>query len=271
MKTFLRRMIAGAGYNLIHRTEDPVLNELDLARSKLRLQTDQPAQWLHTLSQLALSANIRDLLRLHRPDLVIDVGANHGQFAHHVRMLGYRGPILSLEPQRALAEQLRTQATTTDSTWTVVHGAAGDAVGELVLQTYADDSFSSFHPLKANAQTRFGSLVEPRSSETVCVKPIDAWLADTPHAGAARIFLKTDTQGHDLSVLRGATGVLGHSCMVLAEGALIPLYETVATPEDLRTILTPHGFRLAGTYAVSHDDKDLAALELDCLFTRTIQ
>ena len=246
-------MIARLGHNLVHRTDDPILQELDRARNKLRLQPGQSALWQYTLSQLALSAHIRDLLAIHRPDLVIDVGANRGQFALHLRTLGYRGPILSLEPQRVLAEQLQDLATATDSAWTVLHGAAGDSTGELVLQTYADDTFSSF-----------------QSSETVSVKPIDVWLANTPHAGASRILFKTDTQGHDLSVLRGASTVLSRSCIVQAEGALVPLYETVATPEDLRAILTSYGFRMAGAYAVSHDNKDLAALELDCLFTRTI-
>lgn len=268
MKAFFRRVLARLGYELRHRDSDPILTLLDRARDDLRLHPVSPARWQHALSQLALSAHIRNLLVLHRPDLVVDVGANRGQFALHMRELGYTGPIFSLEPQLARADSLRILATANDPAWTVAHGAAGDATGELVLHTYADDTFSSFHTPSPAALARFGTLLQPAATETVTVRPLDDWLADTPHASATRVFLKTDTQGHDLAVLHGAPRLRTRSYIVLAEAALVPLYDTAVSPAELAALLAPDGLRPAGSYAVSHDDRDLAALELDCLFTR---
>jgi FkbM family methyltransferase len=261
-------MLAGCGYSLRHQDPDPLMVEMDRVRDFLRLHPGRPDLWENALSQLALASHLRDLIRLHQPDLAVDVGANRGQFALHLRELGYHGPILSLEPQRALADALRPLAAETRSDWTIIHGAAGDANTELVLHTYADDTFSSFHTASQAARDRFGGLLTPGAPETVRVRPLDDWLEETAHAGASRILVKTDTQGHDLAVLRGAPRTIGKARIILAEAAVIPLYDHAPTLADFTALLTPANFRLAGQYAVSHDTRDLAVMESDCLFTR---
>ena len=268
MKNLVRRLLASLGYDLHHRTSDPVLAILDSVRDLVRLNPGQHACALHALSQLSLAAHVRALLEVHLPDLVVDIGANRGQFALQLRSLGYAGPIVSLEPQRAHAKSLQARAATHDPAWTVHHAAAGDQPGVLALQTFTDDVFSSFHTPTDAARARFGDLLRPTTVEEVEVFRVDDLLANSPHAKATRIFLKTDTQGHDLAVLRGASATLERSLVVLAEGSLVPLYDTVATPAALDALLAPIGFRPAGAYAVSHDNVNLAAIELDCLFTR---
>lgn len=268
MKNLVRALLARLGYDLRHLDADPVIAEIDRVRDLLRLHPGDPAAWNHALSQLALTAHLRDLLAIHRPDLVVDVGANRGQFARQIRSLGYAGPILSLEPQPVLARRLREEALAADAAWHVVEGAAGDTEGNLDLTVYADDTFSSFHSPTAAAQERFGGLLDTVSRTGVTVRPLDRWLHESPFSGSRRVFLKTDTQGHDLAVLAGAPRVLQTASIVLAEGSLTPLYDTVATPEDLSARLRPLGFSPAGFYAVSHETNSLAAIELDCLFTR---
>lgn len=241
---------------------------MDQQRDFLRLHPDQHTLWQESLSKLALACQLRSLLHLQKPDLIIDVGANHGQFALQVRELGYEGLILSLEPQKVLAEALMQQSAESSGKWIVRHGAAGDSVGELTLNTYRDDSFSSFHTPNKTAMDRFGDYLKPTDTELVEIRPLDDWLAETSLSDCKRIFLKTDTQGHDLAVLRGASLTLKHCRLVMAEGAVIPLYDTVSTQQDLVNLLEPLGFRQAGSHAISFDPRDLATLELDCLFTR---
>lgn len=268
MKALLRQILARFGYSLKHLDRDPVISNLDNVREQLRLNPTRNDLRLHALAQLALFAHLRELFILHQPDLLVDVGANRGQFARSARELGYAGVIVSLEPQAALARELRTRAARTDPAWHIIHGGAGDSEAELVLQTYVDDTFSSLHHANQTAHQRFGGLLAPGKSETVIVRPLDAWLAASPYAAASRVVLKTDTQGHDLAVLRGAPQTLAKAVTVLAEASLVPLYDSSATIEDLSGHLAAFGLRLGGAYAVSHDDRDLAALELDCLFTR---
>jgi len=271
VKQTLHRLLALFGYKVRHLATDPILEEMDQARDRMRLHPDRTKLWQEELAQLSLGCHLRNLIRLQDPDLIIDVGANRGQFAHQLRSLGYTGTILSLEPQENLSETLMVQASKSNYKWTVLHGAAGDTVGELLLNKYVDGSFSSFHSPNQTAIDRFGDYLEPTETELVNIRPLDEWVAEAGFNHCKRIFLKTDTQGHDLAVLRGASSTLERSLLVMAEGSLIPLYDTVSTPHDLSELLSPLGFRSAGSYPVSFDERDLAAIELDCLFTRLPQ
>lgn len=268
MKQFARSLLHRLGYALRHRSADPLVVRLDHEREQLRLQPLGNAAARHALPQIALGALLRDLLALHQPDLVVDVGANRGEFTDEIRSLGYRGPMLSIEPQGGHAATLQDRAALTDPVWTVLHAAAGDAPGRLTLKKFADDRFSSLHTPNAAAQARFGAMLASAGQETVDIVRLDDVLAHPPFACARRILLKTDTQGHDLAVLRGAAANLARTGVVLSEAALVPLYDGAATPATLAALLEPHGFRSAGFFAVSHDERDLAVLELDCLFVR---
>lgn len=268
VKLLLKSLLRPLGLGIHHLSDDPVLIELDRVRGQLRLERAHAASWHEKLVGVAKAAKVRSLLHAHQPDLVIDVGANRGQFADEMRAWGYTGPILSIEPQGSLATALKDRARTSALPWRVEHGAAGETAGELRLHTFADDTFSSFHQPNAAALSRFGKLVAPTGSEVVEVKPLDQWLEASPYAQAGRILLKTDTQGHDLAVLRGSASVLQRTVVVLAEGSLVPLYDHVSTPSALAQVLEPLGFRSAGEYPISHDDRDCAVLEVDCIFTR---
>src|SRR5215469_8348152 len=67
-------------------------------------------------------------------NLVFDVGANTGQFAQSLRELGYRGRIVSFEPQSEAREQLQ-------------HVAGGDPQWEIAPQLAigAEDGEIEFH------------------------------------------------------------------------------------------------------------------------------
>src|SRR6516162_3730174 len=95
------------------------------------------------LAVFAHLLGLRRWLDRARIDLVIDVGANVGQFALALRYIGYRGEILSFEPipdaYAALARRMRG-----DERW---HGrpiAIGDRVGEDTFNIMASPDYSSF-------------------------------------------------------------------------------------------------------------------------------
>lgn len=267
MKALLRRALARFGYELRHRAADPFIAELDDARHRLRLDPQRAWSALHLVGHLGLAAHLRTLLALHQPDLVVDVGANRGQFARWMRQLGYRGALVSVEPQPALAATLRAQAAA-DGNWLILEGAVSDATGETELRLFEDDTFSSLQPPTPFARRRFGELLRPTGTCRVRTRPLDDWIGDLPRPPARRVFLKTDTQGHDLFVLRGATALLRRSVAVLAEGSITPLYESAPSVELLQSVLIAAGFRPAGVFGVSHDPADGSMIEADCLFTR---
>src|SRR5260370_4795170 len=64
-------------------------------------------------------------------DLVLDVGANTGQFVHQCRAAGYKGEIISFEPSAAAHAALLRSAEP-DPLWTVADRTAlGATTGEV--------------------------------------------------------------------------------------------------------------------------------------------
>jgi FkbM family methyltransferase len=206
----------------------------------------------------------RRLIDVHRIDLVLDVGAHHGEFATSMRTdVGYRGDIVSFEPAAAALEVVRARAAA-DSRWEVRGVALGDRTGSADLFHYALDSSMS----SLRRPTRLGLddwQLQDASAETVTTARLD----ELPLRLDERqgVFLKVDTQGHDLAVLAGAECVLRHIAVLQMEVSVRALYE--GTPLLVETLaeVTRMGFALSGFFQVAQDAK-LRAVELDLVAVR---
>lgn len=268
MKRMVHRLLRRAGFELLHRTDDPVLAHLRMLHETLRLDPHNPLRWDDTLPQPAAYAHLRHLLELHRIDLVLDVGANRGQFARLVRLLRYSGEIISFEPlARHQAELLAAAAS--DPCWRHMPVALGDAAGELELHVCHDDSFSSFHTINRAGQARFHSLVVEDHTERVPVQTLDALWPEIGKDAPRRVLLKTDTQGHDLAMLAGATTVLTATHAILIEAAFQPIYAEVPLYAEIAAWLQARGFSPSGLFPISHRPEDLALIEVDAFFTKS--
>lgn len=266
LKSLATALLNRGGLMLRHCSDDPLINELDRVRDVLRLAPNDCLKRNYLLGHLGSMAHLTDLLNIHNPDLVVDVGANRGQFASLVRHIGYKGRMVSFEPQLNLAQKLNVNSI--DPLWTVIHGAVGESSGNIELQIYEDDSFSSLHELKTSAHDRFGTLVNQVRTEKVLVRPLDDWL-DADGELARRVLLKTDTQGHDLAVLRGASSILARACVVMAEAAFLPSYEEAPLFPEVVKYLETLDFRVSGFYPISHIVDDLTLIEADAFFVRS--
>ncbi len=265
----LRRLLDRIGLEFYHGTSDPILRSLMTARETLRVSPNLPAwQVDELLSQITSQAHARNLLRTCAIDLVIDIGANYGQFAQSLRHSGYNGQIISFEPLVAAYAALKTAAVH-DPAWQIHRFAVGDAPAELPFNVYCNSVFSSLHTASSTGQDRFGSHLVIDHVETVPVRTLDSLAAEFfPTAPNARILLKTDTQGHDLAVLRGAPLTLQRTTAIATEASVRPIYEGSPTYQEIIQFLACAGFRLSGLYPISHDDRDFSLIELDCYFVR---
>jgi FkbM family methyltransferase len=212
---------------------------------------------------------LREALIAHSIDLIIDVGANRGQFALDARQIGYRGEIISFEPLRAHKENLEALAKK-DGRWRILPYALGSTTGEQKLNVYRNDKFSSFHSINAGATLSFGSMVELDHTELVQVLTIDDLSDELGLIPKRRAMLKTDTQGHDAAVLRGAQRALRHIRFVLSEATVASLYDGSSTWEEIAGLLLPLGFARSGMFPIAYKPGTLALIELDCYFTREI-
>ncbi len=190
--------------------------------------------------------NVAHLINLHRVDLVLDVGANIGQYARRLRAGGYKGRILSFEPLVEAWAQAAAQAAK-DPLWDIAPPMALAAeTGTATLNVTRDSSLASLQkPLEGSGPA--GLAVE--RTETVECRTLDDAAADAL-AKAKRPFLKIDVQGFEKPVLAGATKTLAACVGVQIELSLDPLYEGEPGYLEMLNLLEAQGFRLAFTLPV---------------------
>lgn len=202
-------------------------------------------------------------LRLARPDMVIDVGGNEGQYYHELRhTLGFAGPICTFEPNPALYQALKARSAA-DPAWHVFPYAAGAEPGELVLNLTASSTFGSLlTPTDAQVGIEGNRVV---GQARVPVRRLDSLGQELAACGPGRrIFLKLDTQGFDLQAFAGASGLLDRIVAVQSEVSVIPIYDGM--PDYMTAIATYRaaGFELGAVMPVSLiDGRDI---EFDCVF-----
>jgi FkbM family methyltransferase len=182
-----------------------------------------------------------DVMLSHQVDVVLDVGANDGDFGREIRDEGYRGRIVSFEPNPAAFARLAA-AIADDPLWEAHQLGVGAEEGSLRLSVAKADVFSSFKPtteLWANS---------PHSQEAesveVAVIRLDRFLRERPDL-LRRAYLKIDTQGFEMEVLRGAGDALLQMEAVQAELALIKTYQNEEDWLDVVTWMRGRGFEVA--------------------------
>lgn len=205
-------------------------------------------------------------LKRHNIDLVLDVGANSGQFAAEIRGRGYIGKIVSFEPL-SKAHALLQKSKRGDKEW-VIHQrcAIGDHNGEAEINIAGNSTSSSLLPM-LNSHVS----AEPSSAyvgtEVVALKSLDS-VAPDYMADCKRTFLKIDTQGFEWQVLDGANNILPNIHGVLLELSLVPLYEGQHLWLDLIGRLEREGFVLWALQPGFTDPISAKTLQVDGIFFR---
>lgn len=156
-------------------------------------------------------------------DLVLDVGANCGQYAAYLRSIGYKGKIVCFEPLSSAYSDLRKLAEKDGNILLAPRMAMGDRDGEVALNVAANSESSSIlQILDSHLQSEPGAKFV--GIETVRLARLDM-VAQDYIVNTRGVFLKIDTQGYDSLVLQGATGIMPNIKGVQIELSLIPLYQ----------------------------------------------
>lgn len=137
-------------------------------------------------------------------NVVLDVGANVGGYAKMLREIGYRGKIISFEPVPATYKQLQ-EAMRGDPLWLGVPLGLSDENREALINTYQNREFNSLLPMHEDAEQVFHLDHAQQSQTLIQLRRLDAILSELIKGiQTPRIFMKIDTQGHDVSVIKGA-------------------------------------------------------------------
>ncbi len=198
-------------------------------------------------------------------DLVLDVGANTGQFGTLLRQLGFRGRIISFEPLQNAFATLR-QITANDPLWDCHNLALGDLERTALINISANSYSSSFLPVSARS-VQIEPTIAYIGQEAATIRRLDTVLD-----GIARpeevIYLKIDTQGYELNVLKGALGVIDRFPLIQLETAFSEGYEEQPVIENIISFLRGLRYRIVSIEPGWEDPRTGELLEADLIFAR---
>lgn len=238
--------------------------------SRLRLAARQFGIEINRYNERTSSeARLNTLLRHQKIDLVLDVGANDGGYGEELKRSGYEGRILSFEPLRDVHAHLMKRASSYTG-WSVAPCMALGAVdGEIDINIAGNSKSSSLLEM-----AQLHEAAAPQSQyiglQRTDIRRLDSLSLDVLEK-AARPFLKIDTQGFELEVLKGAAGVFPRIVGVQVEMSLAPLYLGQPIFGDLIDLLRRQGFEL---WAVAPGFTDMSSgrlLQMDGVFFRQEQ
>ena len=217
------------------------------------------------------SSHLAQLFDLLAIDCVLDVGANIGQYHEFLRLhLEYRGEIVSFEPVREMYEQIE-RASAEDPEWSVHRLGLGESDQPATINVLAERTLTSLLPrneqnLRSMGYEKYVKETELDRTEDIEVRRLDG-LIDSIVPPGRRVFLKSDTQGYDMHVVRGATGCLDRILGIQIELPVREVYQGAGNYLESLAELTDMGFDPTAFFPVQRD-RTLRAINIDAVMIR---
>jgi FkbM family methyltransferase len=220
---------------------------------------------LRDMRERDFALHLRELLMRLDVDCVLDVGANVGQYHDFLRnRVQYEGKIVSFEPVSHHLGLLRERAQK-DPDWHIEDCALGAQEEQKEINVMVSDQFSSFLEPDYQRVAEYNDMNVLKAKETVTVRRLDVVMpALQKRLGFERPYLKLDTQGFDIEVLRGATGILPSVRALQTEASVLGIYKGMPSYMDTLRHLDGLGFDITGMYTVNRDAA-LRLVEFDCV------
>ncbi len=206
----------------------------------------------YRIHNYAMASHLKYVFETLDVDIVLDVGANQGQYHDFLRdEVGYRGTIVSFEPIPELFQALQTKAQV-DDRQQVENIALGAVEGELPFNVMNTTEFSSFLTPTHEHTSRFTKSNAVARTIVVKVKTLNGIMPRLPAQYRPRgIYLKIDTQGFDRQVIEGGSDVLGAVEALQTEMSVTQIYEGMSDYRDMLGFLQAQGFSPSGFFPVN--------------------
>ena len=177
--------------------------------------------------------------------VLVDVGANEGDFTRAVMAVTSIKSIIAVEPQKHCCDKIR-QMVASIPTAKVVEAAAGAENGSVQFNRCRDDKLSSVLEPSTTIQEKYPSSVFSIAEiYSVPLKRLDDIVPDNLPVS----LLKIDVQGYESAVLKGASRLLTQTRAVLIEVNYQDHYDGESGFTGLHNQLVAAGFRLNGISA----------------------
>ncbi|MFE2428925.1 FkbM family methyltransferase [Streptomyces sp. NPDC059373] len=198
-------------------------------------------------------------------DVVLDIGANGGQYGAILRRFGYRGRIASFEPLRGPLENLHRLAVR-DPLWSVFPYALGDRNAVVTLNVAGNDGASSSilpmlpRTIQACPEARYVGRQEAEQRRLDEVWPQVVGPKE-------RVFLKLDVQGYEEPVLLGGGDFIRRCHGMQIEVSSVALYDGgLLIDRALELAQRRYGFTLMTLAPCFSDQRTGQVLQYDAVF-----
>jgi FkbM family methyltransferase len=207
------------------------------------------------------------LLERYGVDLAIDVGANVGSYGKEIRENGYIGQIASFEPL-SLAFKKLEEAISGDSKWKAYNFALGIEIGAQIINISQNLHSSSILEI-LETHTKAEQTASYINKEEIQIKTLDSMFGNI-RGEAKEIYLKIDTQGFELNVLKGAVNSLKFIDTIQVEMSLQPLYAGQPLYDELFNFLRSYEYDLIDVEPGFADLNTGTLLQFDGVFRKRI-
>jgi FkbM family methyltransferase len=222
---------------------------------------DSEQQFLNTISEELQARQL--FLSYYGINLLLDVGANIGQYSSLMRRIGYKGKIVSFEPLTSAFTELK-KISDEDSNWTCENIALGNKEEKAVIHVSGNSYSSSLLNILPSHIT-FDSDSNYIAEETIEIKKLDDVFQNYCQPSDV-VMLKIDTQGFEKNVLEGAKQSLNQVTLLQLEISIEPLYEKETLFLEMLNYLNEFGFDLFALENGIRNPESGKLLQVDGIF-----
>jgi FkbM family methyltransferase len=237
---------------------------LDRARSNARRARSELSR---SYARLDWHRQVVNQLESHQVDVVLDVGANSGQYSTLLRRAAYKGRIVSFEPLSKPFSRLERKASR-DPLWECRRCALGDVDGTISINVAGNaGESSSVLPMLKSHQDAYPPA-NYIGTEDVPIRRLDS-VAPEFLRPTDVTFLKIDVQGLEKQVIAGGKSTVNDRCIGMQlELSFLPLYEGDMVIREALDLVYSLGFTLTGLLPGFTDTRNGRMLQADGIFFR---
>lgn len=199
-------------------------------------------------------------------NIIIDVGANKGQFANSFSIFFPEAMIFSFEPLEEPFKYLSRLAKKTPNI-TPVNAAIGDTDDELEMNWHTNHSASSSLLNTTDIVENHYPETKNQSKINVPVKKLDTAINELNISLKKPILIKLDVQGYENRVIIGGQNTFKLADAVIMEVMLKTLYEGQANFMELCSMMNNLGLKYAGNLHQVYSGNG-EVLYIDAVFVR---